>query len=376
MGFAGSKAMRGLLAFALLGGAVLGGVWLLPHGAAAPVPHAAPVPVVIGLAAQADVPVILRGIGTIQAGNTITIESRVDGEVMTADFAEGQLVHKGDILFQIDPRPYQAALDAATAAQARDAAPLVLARLDLARYLALQKSGYQTQQGLDQQNAQVAGLQAALAMDQAAVATAALNLGFTTIRAPIDGRVGERLVDAGNMVHAAASLPLTTLVSVQPMYARFTLPEKYLETIVRQQVAAPLVTQLYSEDDQAELASGTLAVVDNQVDQATGTIHLKAIFGNEDGVLWPGASISAHLLVNVLHGATTLPTRAVLPGLQGDFVYVVDARGRTQHRWVKDFDAGNGIAVIEDGLKPGERVVIDGQYRVTDGTLVTETTTQ
>ncbi len=361
--------MRGFLAYALLGALALA-AWLLPHGAAAPVAHAAPVPVVIGLAGQADVPVVLRGIGTIQAGNTITIESRVDGEVMVANFAEGQLVHKGDILFQIDPRPYQAALDAATAAQARDAAPLALAQLDLARYRILQKSGFQTQQGLDQQNAQVAGLQAAMAMDQAAVSEAGLNLGFTSIRAPIDGRVGERLVDIGNMVHSAAATPLTTLVSVRPVYASFTLPEKYVETILQQQASAPLVTALYSEDDQTKLASGVLTVIDNQVDQATGTIHLKACFSNENGLLWPGASISAHLLVNVLHGATTVPARAVLPGLHGDIVYVVDARGRTQHRLVKDFDAGNGIYVIEEGLQPGERVVIDGQYRVTDGTLV------
>jgi len=359
--------------FAVLGLVLPVGLWLtLRHGEGQvlPISHSVPVPVTIGLATQQDVPVILHGIGTIQADSTITIESRVDGEVVAANFAEGQLVHKGDLLFQIDPRPYQAALDAAVAAQARDAAPLALAQLDLARYRTLQKSGYQTQQGLDQQSAQVAELGATLAVDKAAVALASLNLGFTAIRAPIDGRVGQRLVDPGNMVHAAAATPLTSLVSVQPIEASFTLPEKYLETIVQQQAASTLTAEIYSEDDQTKLAAGVLEMVDNQVDQTTGTIHLKARFANENALLWPGASISAHLLVNVLHGAITLPARAVQPGLQRDFVFVVDANGHVQHRWVKDLDAGNGIAVIEDGLRPGERVVVDGQYRVTDGTLV------
>jgi multidrug efflux system membrane fusion protein len=364
------RAVLGLAAVVLC--AALAGWYLLlgrgePAKAQAPPPG---IPVTVGTAEAKDVPVFLRGLGTVQAENTIAIKSRVDGQIMQVFFTEGQEVKAGDRLFQIDPRPYQAALDQAQAARQKDAAQLEGAQRDLERYGKLVGQGYQTRQSYEDQHALVAQLQGAVKADEAAIENARLNLSYADIRAPIDGRTGARLVDAGNLVQASQGTTLVTITQVKPIEVSFTLPQQDLDDIRREQAKAPLAVLAYASGDKTLLSRGRLTLIDNQIDTATGTIHLKATFDNADERLWPGEFVSARLILSVRRNAVTVPAQTALQGPDGYYVYVLQPNDTVKRRPVEIAATQGGLAVVAKGLAAGERVIVDGQYRLSDGARV------
>jgi membrane fusion protein, multidrug efflux system len=328
------------------------------------------VPVTAGVVAAQDVPVYLQGIGTVQAYNMVTVKTRVDGQIVQVNFKEGQEIKQGDPLFQIDPRPYQAALEQAQAAKQKDEAQLAGAKLDLDRYAKLLGTGYQTRQSFDQQTALVAQLQAAIKGDQAAIDNAQLNLGYSDIRSPIDGRTGARLVDKGNLVHASDNTALVTITEVKPIFVSFTLPQDTLDEIRQQQQQAPLAVRAYSSDGSALLSEGKLTLIDNSIDQATGTIHLKARFDNLDERLWPGEFVSLRVILKTRPNVATVPAQTVQEGPEGNYAYIIKPDNTVDRRAVEVAAVQDGIAVITKGLKAGERVVVDGQYRLTQGVRV------
>src|SRR5215472_2842184 len=254
------------------------------------------------------------GIGTVQAYNMVALKSRVDGQIVRVDFKEGQDVKAGDPLFQIDPRPYQAALDQAQASKRKDEAQLAGAQLDLERYEKLIGTGYQTRQSYDNQKATVAQLQAAIKGDEAQISTAKLNLSYADIRSPIDGRTGARLVDKGNLVHANDNNPLVMVTEVKPIFVSFTLPQETLDDVRENHKRSPLAVYAYTGDGKKQLAEGKLTLIDNTIDQATGTIHLKGRFDNEDERLWPGEFVSLRVVLTTRRGVTTVPQQTVQQG--------------------------------------------------------------
>jgi membrane fusion protein, multidrug efflux system len=328
------------------------------------------VPVTAGVVAARDVPEYQQGIGTVQAYNTVTVASRVDGQIVEVAFKEGQEVEKGALLYQIDPRPYQAALEQAEANKLKDEAQLETAKTDLARYGSLVGQGYQTRQSYEEQEGLVAQDQAAVAGDQAQIDTAKLNLGYAAIRSPIDGRLGARLVDIGNLVHAATSTPLVTITQLKPIYVSFTLPQEILDQLRRYQQKAPLDVTAYSGDNKKELAKGKLTLIDNTIDQSTGTIHLKATYANEDERLWPGEFVNVRVILRMLRGVPTVPSQTVQQGPDGDYAYVIRKDDTVERRDIVVAATEEGLAVVTKGLKPGERVVVDGQFRLTEGARV------
>jgi multidrug efflux system membrane fusion protein len=328
------------------------------------------IPVTPGIVAARDVPVFLQGIGTVQAFNTVTVKSRVDGPIVKVGFTEGQEVKQGDPLFQIDPRPYQAALEQAQAAKEKDTAQLVTARADFDRYSRLVGSGFQTRQSYDQQKGLVAQFTAAIKGDEAQIDTARLNLGFTDITSPIDGRLGARLVDIGNLVHASDNTALVTITQLRPIFVSFTLPQSTLDEVRQYQRQVPLAVVALSGDSKTQLAEGKLSLIDNTIDQATGTIHLKAVFANEDERLWPGEFVNVRVVLLVRRGVATVPAQTVQAGPNGDFAYIIGKDNTVERRRVEITAVQDGIAVVSKGLMPGERVVVTGQYRLTDGARV------
>jgi membrane fusion protein, multidrug efflux system len=328
------------------------------------------VPVTAGTVRAKDVPVFLHGIGTVQAYNMVSVKSRVDGQIVRVDFKEGQEVNQGDPLFQIDPRPYQAALEQAAAAKQKDEAQLAGAKLDLDRYAKLLGTGYQTRQSYDQQTATVGQLQAAIKGDEAQIDTAELNLGYADIRSPIDGRLGARLVDKGNLVHASDNTVLVTITEVKPIFVSFTLPQENLDEIREYQQKAPLAVRAYSGDGGTLLSEGKLTLIDNSIDQSTGTIHLKARFDNQDERLWPGEFVSLRVILKILAKVATVPSQTIEDGPDGNYAYVIKPDDTVERRGVSVASIQDGIAVVTKGLAPGERVVVDGQYRLTEGARV------
>jgi membrane fusion protein, multidrug efflux system len=328
------------------------------------------IPVTAGTVASEDVPAFLHGIGTVQAYNMVSVKSRVDGQIIKISFKEGQDVKVGDPLIQIDPRPYQAALQQALAAKQKDEAQLATAQGDLERYGQLVGSGHQTRQSYENQKGLVAQLQAAIKGDEAQIETAKLNLGYADIRAPIDGRLGAKLVDTGNLVRASDNAPLVTITEVKPIFVSFTLPQDSLVEIRENHSNSPLIVQAYSADGKKRLAEGKLTLIDNAVDQSTGTIRLKARFDNDEERLWPGAFVSARLILSVRQGVSTVPARTVQDGPNGRYAYVIKPDDTVERRNVDVASIQDGIAVITKGLAPGERVVVDGQYRLTNGARV------
>lgn len=358
---------------ALLVAAVLIAYW---HGfggngpqATAQVPAPA-VPVTAGTVTAQDVPVYLQGIGTVQAYNMVSVKTRVDGQIVNIDFKEGQEVKQGDPLIQIDPRPYQAALEQAQAAKQKDEAQLVGAKLDLERYSKLLGTGYQTRQSYDNQTALVAQLQAAIKGDQATIDNAELNLGYADIRSPIDGRLGARLVDKGNLVHANDNTALVTITELKPIFVSFTLPQDTLDQIRQEQQKGPLAVRAYSSDGSTLLSVGKLTLIDNSIDQSTGTIHLKARFDNLDERLWPGEFVSLRLILRTRPKVATVPAETVQEGPDGNFAYIIKPDNTVERRNVDVAAIQDGIAVVTKGLSPGERVVVEGQYRLTQGARV------
>jgi membrane fusion protein, multidrug efflux system len=362
----------GAVAIILVAAAVV--IWWHSFGSQVPAARAqtaAPsVPVTAGTVVAKDVPVFLNGIGTVQAYNMVTVKTRVDGQIVKVDFKEGQEVKEGDSLFQIDPRPYQAALEQAQAAKQKDEAQLAGAKLDLDRYSKLLGTGYQTRQSYDQQTALVAQLQAAIKGDQAQIDNAQLNLGYADIRSPIDGRLGARLVDKGNLLHTNDNTALVTVTELKPIFVSFTLPQDTLDELREQQQKAPLAVRAYGGDGTTLLSVGKLTLIDNSIDQATGTIHLKARFENQDERLWPGEFVSLRVILKVRPQVATVPAQTVLEGPDGHFAYIIKPDDTVERRAVEVAAVQDGIAVVTKGLKAGERVVVDGQYRLTQGARV------
>jgi multidrug efflux system membrane fusion protein len=340
------------------------------HSTAAPVARAAsgraqagPVPVVEGVVATKDVPIYLDGLGTVQAFNTVTVHSRVDGQLIKVAFTEGQEVKVGDVLAQIDPAPYQAALDQVVAKKAQDAAQLANARVDLRRYADLLAKDSITQQIYDTQKALIAQLEATLQADQAAIDSARVNLDYTTIRSPIDGRVGIRLVDQGNIIHAADAAGLVVLTQLRPISVVFTLPEQALPKL-QAQGANTFTVLAVARDNTNLLAEGQLAVIDNQIDTTTGTIKLKATFANDQLRLWPGQFVNARLHLSTRTNGVVVPASVVQRGPEGAFAFVIQEDQTVKMRPLQVAQIEQGEALIDEGLKPGERVVVDGQYKL------------
>jgi multidrug efflux system membrane fusion protein len=338
-----------------------------PPGAA---DAAKPVPVTTELVKTADVPLYAGGVGAVQAYNTVTIQARVDGELESVDFREGQDVKAGDRLAQIDARPFQAALDSALAALARDEATLANAKRDLARYQDTAGKGYTTRQQLETQLATVGSLTAAIQGDQAAIENARIQLGYTTIVSPIDGRTGIRHIDKGNIVHAADAGGLVTITQLQPISAIFTLPQDILPAVVAAQAAGPPPVVAFARDNRTELGEGVLELVDNQIDPATGTIRLKARFANPGLTLWPGEFINARLRIGVARNGLTVDSRAVQRGPDGIFAYVVRPDDTVEMREVEIGQDYRGRTLVTKGLAVDEQVVVDGQLRLEPGSKV------
>jgi membrane fusion protein, multidrug efflux system len=338
--------------------------------APAPAPATPGVPVTAGTVAAADIPVFLNALGTVQAFNNVTIKSRVDGQIVKVAFKEGQDVKAGAPLIQIDPRPFQTAVEQAQAAKEKDQAQLTMAQQDLARYSELMASGYKSRQTLEQTQAQVAQLQASLRGDEAQINAARLNLDYSEIRAPIDGRLGTRLVDAGNMVRATDAAGLVTISQLKPIFVSFTLPQENLHKIHEKQAGGELRVIAYGSDNKTQLAEGKLTVIDNAIDQATGTIRLKATFANADERLWPGEFVNVRLILMTRRGVPTVPAQTVQDGPTGRYAYVIKPDNTVERREVEVAVVQDGVAVIAKGLSPGENVVVEGQYRLTNGARV------
>jgi multidrug efflux system membrane fusion protein len=336
----------------------------------APAPATPGIPVTAGVVEAKDVPNFLNGIGSVQAYNMVTIRSRVDGYIVSVNFTEGDEIETGAPLVRIDPRPFQAALEAAQATKAKDEAQLAGAQLDLDRYSQLLGPGYQTRQSYDQQKALVGQLQASIKGDQAQIDAAQLNLDYSNIRAPIAGRLGMRLVDMGNLVHATDNAGLVTVTQTKPIYVTFTLSQEYLHKIHERQVNGALKVEAYGGDNVTLLSEGELAVIDNSVDQTTGTIRLKGTFANTDERLWPGEFVNVRLILNIRKGVATVPQQTVQVGPNGYYAYVIKADNTVERRPVEVAATQDGIVVITKGLEIGEKVVVDGQYRLTQGARV------
>jgi multidrug efflux system membrane fusion protein len=342
------------------------------HAAESDPANAAPViPVTTAQAQRRDVPIFLTGIGNVQPLNSVLIRARVDGTLDSLNFTEGQEVKKGDLIAIIDPRPYQAVLDQAVAKKAQDEALLANAKLDLSRFSNLARSQFASQQSVDTQRATVGQLTAQLKGDDATIEAAALNLSFTHITSPLDGRVGLRQVDPGNLIHASDTNGLVTITQLRPITVVFTLPEESVPQIADalKNGAHPLVNA-YSSSGTTMLASGTLLTPDNTIDATTGTIKLKAVFDNAENRLWPGQFVNARLQVALRHNAVTVPVTAVQRGQDNLFVYVVKPDSTVTVQPVEELLEQDGTAVITKGLQGNEQVVTNGQSRLTEGVKV------
>src|SRR5215475_8373511 len=326
------------------------------------------IPVSVAQVQQADFPVYLTSLGTVQAFNTVVVRTRVDGQIDKIAFQEGQTVKQGDLLAEIDPRPFQAVLDQAKAKKVQDEANLANANLDLQRYTKLGE--FATRQQTDTQRSTVAQLTALLSADDAAIANAQTQLDYTQVKSPITGVVGLRQVDIGNIVNASTQTGIVTVTQIEPITVIFTAPEEQLPYISEGQKAAPLKTIAITTDGKKPLAEGKLSVINNQVDTSSGTIRLKAVFDNKDHALWPGQSVSTRLLVKTLKDAAVVPDDAVQHSTKGLYAYAVTADNKAELRKVKVSQSIDGRSVIDEGLQAGERVITGGQFKVQPGSLI------
>ena len=351
---------------------VAGGVIaFMPGSKSKPSVASSPVPITAGMAEVRDVPVYLNGLGTVQAFNTVTVNTRVDGQLDKVNFTEGQDVKAGDVLAQIDSRPFQAALDLAQATKTKDQAQLANAKVDLQRY---QKAGplANTQQQIDTQAALVQQLEATVQADQANVEAAQVQLDYTTIKVPLSGRTGTRLVDQGNIVHATSTTGLVVITQLQPISVVFTLPQDQLQEVVHQMRSAstPLKVLAQGRDDQLQLGEGSLELVDNQIDQTTGSVRLKATFPNKNYTLWPGQYVNIQLLLKTLPKVVTVPSTAIQRGPDGMYVYVIMPNSTVKMQPVSVGQMTRGTSVIDKGLAPGTHIVVAGQYRLQQGSRI------
>ena len=331
-------------------------------------PHA--VSVAVAPVQRQDVPVYLTGLGAVTAFNTANIKSRVDGQIMKVNFVEGQTVREGDLLIEIDDRPYKVQMEQMQAQLFKDQASLRDAKLNLDRYVSLIPSGSIAQQQVDTQRSTVDQLEGQVRTDQAQIDNAKLQIVYCHITAPFNGRVGLRQVDPGNIVHAADTNPMLILTQLQPIAVIFTLPEDVLPTVSQRMHQGTLQVDAFSRDDQTKLASGKLLTIDNQIDPTTGTAKLKAVFDNKDNKLWPNQFVNADLLLETRKNSTVIPTAAVLRGPQGTFVYAVNSDKTVQDKPVTVALTQGDITVITNGLDPGETVVTDGQDKLQRGSSI------
>jgi membrane fusion protein, multidrug efflux system len=353
-------------------------VWRAAGRAKPPAPAAhVTVPVTVAAAQRRDVPIFLGALGTVQASNTVSIHSQVDGKLLSVNFEEGQEVHRGDTLAVIDPRPFQAVLDQARGKKAQDQAQLISAQKDLERFLNLNSKGFETQQNVDQQQAKVDMLKAAIESDQAAIESAETQLSYATIMAPLEGLVGFRQFDAGNIIHANDLNPLTVLTQIRPATVIFTLPQKNLATVREAMLRGKVSVLAFDQDDGHPLAQGELILIDNQIDQTTSTIRLKAQFPNADERLWPGEFVNVRVQVDTRNDAVTVPPAAVQRGPQGPYTWIVSPDQTVEQRPIESSLVNDdSVTIVTKGVSAGDQVVVNGQYRLQAGTRVEARTEQ
>src|SRR5882724_1739690 len=336
-----------------------------------------PVPVVAGKVEQKDMPIYLDGLGTVQAFNTVTVHTRVDGQLQQVLFSEGQNLKAGDLIAVIDPRPFQAALDQAIAKKAQDEAQFANAKVTLARNTDLLKKKVIDQQDFDTSKYQGDQFQAAVQADQAAIEAAKTQLDYTQIKSPIDGRTGVRLVDVGNIVHAGDQTGMVVITQMHPISVVFTLPEQNLQEILNQGGAnGGLKVLALDRGNTNTLDEGALAVVDNEIDPTTGTVKLKATFPNNELKLWPGKFVNARLILTTRKDATVIPSSVVQRGPQGTYAYLIRQDKTVEMRPIKVAQTEGNLALVNEGLEPGDEVVVDGQYKLQPGAHVELTTPQ
>jgi multidrug efflux system membrane fusion protein len=340
-----------------------------PAAATASAPSST-IPVSVATAQRRDVPIYLIGLGTVQAFNTVTVKTRVDGELVKVAFTEGQDVKAGDLLAQIDPRPFQAAYDQAVAKKVQDKANLANAKVDLRRFSDLATRNFAPKQQVDTQRAMVAQLKAQIRGDQAAIDSAKTQLDYTTITSPLKGRTGIRLVDQGNIVHATDTTGLVVVTQLQPISVIFTLPESELASVQSALKSGPVRIFAMDRDNDKQLAEGTIAVLDNQIAQTTGTLRIKGTFPNKDGALWPGEYLNVRLLARTAPNVVTVPSSALQRGQNGYYAYVVKPDSTVETRPLKVGQISDGAAIVDDGIAAGDKVVTAGQYRLQPGARV------
>jgi len=342
------------------------------NGPAAAGEPTAAVPVVVATAHRGDLPVYFNGLGNVTAFNTVTVKSRVDGQIVKINFTEGQYVKAGDPLIEIDPRPYQVQLEQAEGQLAKDQAMLKDAQVDFGRYTQLYKEGVIPKQQVDTQQAQVGTYDGAIKADQASIDNAKLQITYAHITAPISGRVGLRLVDMGNIVHASDTNGLLVITQLQPIAVVFTLPQDQLPKVVeRMRSGRPMEVEAYDRDNTEKIAAGKLLTIDNQIDTTTGTYKLKAVFDNAKNELFPNQFVNVHLLVDTKKNVVLVPTTAILRGQQGSsYVFAVKPGNAVTVKTVKIADTTGAMAGVSSGLDDGDVVVIDGQDKLKDGMVV------
>lgn len=366
--------LRGWRLWAMLGSALLVGIVFFLRTKAKDLavnPAGRPVPVAVAKARKGDMAVHLTGLGTVTALNSVTVKSRVDGQLLRVVFTEGQMVREGDLLAEIDPRPFQVQLMQAEGQLAKDQAAAQNAMADLKRLEGLVQQGIISRQQLDTQSSSVAQYQAALKSDQAQVESAKLNLVYSRITAPISGRVGLRQVDAGNMVRATDANGLATLAPIQPINVVFAVPADNIQKVMSQSATGGrLPVEAWDRDLRNRLGTGVLAAIDNQVDSATGTVRLKALFANEDRALFPNQFVNAQLLLDTLRGVVIIPTASIQRGPQGSFVYAVKADNTVELRIIEIQGTEGEDTAVRKGLEGGETVIIDGLEKLRPGSKI------
>jgi multidrug efflux system membrane fusion protein len=350
--------------------AIVAGFVFLRHGKTTTVAGPPKVPVTVTEAAQRDVPIYYDALGTVQAFNTVAIRAQVTGQIVSINFRQGQDVHRGDVLAKIDPAPFKANFDQSVAKKGEDQAQLIDAEKDLQRFTTLVKKDFETQQNVDLQQAKVDQLKATIDADQGAIEASQTQLDFATIVAPIDGVVGFRQIDLGNIIHPTDANPLTVLTQIKPSQVIFTLPQSDLGAVREAMLHGGVSVLAFDQNDKERLAEGRLLLIDNQIDQTTSTIRLKAEFPNNDERLWPGEFVRTRILITTQKDAVTLPSVAVQRGPDGTYVWVVKQDNTVEQRPITTQTISEDLAIATKGLTAGERVVLNGQSRLDVGTHV------
>ena len=348
-------------------------IWRISAAEPRPQPQlSSPIPVVATKVQVSDVPIVMTGIGTVEAYNVVNIHTQVTGTIDKIGFVEGQTVHPGSLIAQLDPRPFEAALKQAEANLARDEAHLANAQDNLTRFVRLFKENFASAQQVADQTSAVSQMNAAITADKAAIFNAQTQLSYTTITSPISGVTGMRLVDLGNILQPATATPIVTITQIQPIAVVFTLPQKDIPAVQEAMAKGTLSTVAYSQDDRTRLAQGTLLMMNNTVNQSSGTVQLKARFLNNKRELWPGEFVNIRLIVAARQNGMTVPMDALQQGQNGEFVFVVQPDGTVKEQPVVVGETLNGRALINSGLQPGDTVVAEGQYRLANGVKVAE----